>query len=100
MFSDALPTDATSVTIGGGTLAAGQIYVFDLLFDDRITGDDGNGTPITQFYDTHTNGLFATAGVAPVPEPSTWAMMLIGFAGIGYAGYRSARKRSVAAAAA
>jgi PEP-CTERM motif len=23
----------------------------------------------------------------PVPEPSTWAMMLIGFAGLGYAGY-------------
>ncbi|MGB7976410.1 MAG: PEPxxWA-CTERM sorting domain-containing protein, partial [Roseiarcus sp.] len=25
--------------------------------------------------------------VQPVPEPSTWAMMLIGFAGLGYAGY-------------
>jgi hypothetical protein len=29
-----------------------------------------------------------------IPEPSTWAMMLIGFAGLGYAGYR-ARKHSV-----
>jgi hypothetical protein len=27
---------------------------------------------------------------APVPEPSTWAMMLAGFAGLGYAGYRRA----------
>jgi Protein of unknown function (DUF642)/PEP-CTERM motif len=27
-----------------------------------------------------------------VPEPSTWAMMLVGFAGLGYAGYRRARK--------
>jgi hypothetical protein len=26
-----------------------------------------------------------------VPEPSTWAMLLIGFAGLGYAGYRRAR---------
>jgi hypothetical protein len=26
-----------------------------------------------------------------VPEPSTWAMMLLGFAGLGYAGYRRAR---------
>jgi PEP-CTERM motif len=26
-----------------------------------------------------------------VPEPSTWAMMLIGFAGLGFAGYRRAR---------
>jgi PEP-CTERM motif len=24
----------------------------------------------------------------PIPEPSTWAMMLLGFAGLGYVGYR------------
>lgn len=29
-----------------------------------------------------------------VPEPSTWAMMLLGFAGLGYAGFRKARARS------
>jgi hypothetical protein len=29
---------------------------------------------------------------AAVPEPSTWAMMLLGFAGLGYAGYRRARE--------
>src|SRR5271163_3465906 len=27
-----------------------------------------------------------------VPEPSTWALMLLGFAGLGYAGCRSTRK--------
>jgi len=33
--------------------------------------------------------LDVTAGSAPVvPEPSTWAMMLLGFAGLGFAGYR------------
>ena len=26
-----------------------------------------------------------------VPEPSTWAMMLLGFAGLGFAGYRRAK---------
>jgi hypothetical protein len=26
-----------------------------------------------------------------VPEPSTWAMMLLGFAGLGFAGYRATR---------
>ena len=30
--------------------------------------------------------------VVTTPEPSTWEMMLIGFAGLGYAGYRRARE--------
>jgi hypothetical protein len=33
-----------------------------------------------------------------VPEASTWAMMLIGFAGLGFAGYRSSRKSAALAA--
>ena len=33
---------------------------------------------------------------APVPEPSTWAMMLLGFAGLGFAGYRRARQHCAA----
>jgi hypothetical protein len=32
-----------------------------------------------------------------VPEPSTWAMLLLGFAGLGYAGYRRAKQVAVAA---
>jgi hypothetical protein len=35
-----------------------------------------------------------------VPEPSTWAMMLLGFAGLGFVGYRRTRNRSAAFAAA
>jgi PEP-CTERM motif len=34
---------------------------------------------------------FSGAGLTPsVPEPSTWAMMLLGLVGLGYAGYRRA----------
>jgi hypothetical protein len=33
-----------------------------------------------------------------VPEPSTWAMMLLGFAGLGFAGYRASRKKVALAA--
>ena len=48
-------------------------------------------------------GSEATRG-GTIPEPSTWAMMLLGFAGLGYAGYRKTReprtaKRAVADAA-
>ena len=32
-----------------------------------------------------------TAVATAIPEPATWAMMLVGFAGIGFAGYRRAR---------
>jgi probable HAF family extracellular repeat protein len=31
-----------------------------------------------------------------VPEPTTWAMMLIGFAGLGFLGYRRAREQRAA----
>ena len=34
-------------------------------------------------------------GVKVFPDPSTWALMLLGFAGLGYAGYRRARRASV-----
>jgi hypothetical protein len=33
-----------------------------------------------------------------VPEPATWVMMLLGFAGLGFAGYRKADRMSSAAA--
>jgi hypothetical protein len=35
-------------------------------------------------------------GAAAVPEPSTWAMMLLGFAGLGFLGLRSAAGRRTA----
>ena len=41
---------------------------------------------------TSAGGLSLTAA----PEPSTWAMMLVGFAGLGFAGYRKARKTAAA----
>jgi hypothetical protein len=39
-----------------------------------------------------------TFTLTAVPEASTWALMLIGFAGLGIAGYRASQKRAVAAA--
>jgi hypothetical protein len=41
-------------------------------------------------------GVSVALGSA-VPEPSTWAMMLLGFAGLGYVGYRQRQKLAGAA---
>jgi hypothetical protein len=38
-----------------------------------------------------------TIDIASAPEPSTWAMMLAGFAGIGFLSYRASRKTAAAA---
>lgn len=40
------------------------------------------------------------ATVSAVPEPATWIMMLLGFAGIGFAAYRRTKRISVVIAAA
>jgi PEP-CTERM motif len=49
-----------------------------------------------------TGGQFTplVGAPAPVPEPSTWAMMLVGFAVLGFAAYGRSRRESVASAAA
>ena len=44
-----------------------------------------------------SEGLF---GSLSVPEPSTWAMMLIGFLGLGLVGYRKTRSAGMASSAA
>jgi hypothetical protein len=62
----------------------------------RLARIRGNHTKESRIYSC--NGLAVAAGT--VPEPSTWAMLLIGFAGLGFAGYRGARKTSLAATAA
>jgi PEP-CTERM motif-containing protein len=50
-----------------------------------FTNDDGSTGTIR-----YIDGGFAA--VSAVPEPSTWAMMLIGFAGIGLVAYRRQRR--------
>ncbi len=42
--------------------------------------------------------LVSDVSLVAVPEPATWAMLLVGFAGLGYAGFRSARRKAAAIA--
>jgi hypothetical protein len=45
----------------------------------------------------NNQGLVTGFSTGAVPEPSTWAMMLAGFAGLGFLGYRQTAKARVAA---
>jgi hypothetical protein len=40
---------------------------------------------------------YRTTGISDVPEASTWAMMIIGFAGLAFVGYRASRSNAALA---
>jgi hypothetical protein len=59
------------------------------------------GSASTSTGSSSNNGTVAIGTAAPVagvPEPSTWAMMLLGFAGIGFMAYRRKNKPALMAA--
>jgi hypothetical protein len=69
-----------------------------------FTYDSGANTTTVETFDPSFLGngggpnlSFTLVGSPVVPEPSTWAMMLIGFAGLGLSAARSAKRRAVAA---
>lgn len=73
------------------TSLAPPVTPFDLsLFPGRIIRRiiDGDGF----------DARLETLTIAAVPEPSTWAMMLIGFAGVSFAGYRQTVRRRASVA--
>jgi hypothetical protein len=49
------------------------------------------GVHDTVLFGTDQAAQLVVSDVSSVPEPSTWAMMLLGFAGLGFAGYRKAK---------
>jgi hypothetical protein len=49
-------------------------------------------------YTVSADQYIAGGVTVTVPEPSTWAMMVLGFAGLGFAGYRRSSKAACIAA--
>jgi hypothetical protein len=72
-----------------------------------VSGSEGNGvveflgtfSSITWTNPVSENYYGFTVGVAAVPEPATWMMMILGFVGVGFVSFRRSR-RSVAFATA
>jgi PEP-CTERM motif len=117
-------TFATPVTTAGAPIMPNGFGPFtaqitvngtEIFTEDGDSTDAGDGSaifigwsggPITtlQFEVTAVTGgnttdfAIGTVSLASVPEPSTWAMMMLGFAGLGFARYRAARRTASAAA--
>ncbi|HSR01114.1 MAG TPA: PEPxxWA-CTERM sorting domain-containing protein, partial [Sphingomicrobium sp.] len=69
----------------GGPNFSGDAITFGVL----STTNNSFGTSQSQVYDNlDVNVTFSPA----VPEPSTWAMMILGFAGLGFMSYRRKAK--------
>jgi hypothetical protein len=77
------------ITVNGTELSAADGFAEDTVFD---LGSFGPNIELTI---TDGSGTFVIGGA--VPEPSTWAMMLLGFAGLGIAGCRVRRNSAVVA---
>lgn len=66
--------DGFGIFLGPNQVTGQSFSTFFLGFDDQITAQDDN----------HDDFVIRATVLGPVPEPTTWAMMLMGFAGVGY----------------
>jgi hypothetical protein len=76
----------------GCTLAEQQAAI------DAVAADPGFPFSFTGTYTVVEDSGSATFNIANVPEPSTWAMMVLGFAGMGFMAYRRKSKPGLTAA--
>jgi hypothetical protein len=94
-------SDGTSYT--GAAIAAlfapeGQSNGCQLQTDcnRQVTFTDTSGL-LTGFTLTSSENSFEITNISAVPEASTWAMMILGFLGVGFLGYRKSSKSSTPA---
>jgi hypothetical protein len=110
-FSNAVFGTFASTSIVEATNVPGAVgfYVLGTYTPGTFSGGTGGPSSFTITFNqtpAHEGSISdsATFAIPPAPppgtpEPSTWAMMIIGFAGLGYAGFRASKKKSAALAA-
>jgi hypothetical protein len=86
IFSSIVVTDdGKTITLSGGVIPVGGH------FTDIFQASTTDGLSFFAGVDTSFGGVF-------VPERSTWAMTVLGFGGLAFAGWRRAAKRGAALA--
>ena len=92
-FEINLNTDILSGLVNGG---ATLTPFFDIGKGDVLTLNSTLAGALSSIYGipdlTGATIGTATVSISSVPEPSAWAMMLLGFGGLGFAGYRRVAK--------
>ena len=87
------PSSTQSVSFTSNVIAPDLIAAFDRAMSLSFTDVSPSAAIVLgtlRSFHSDVSGNFSST----VPEPSTWAMMLLGFAGLGYVGFRKARARS------
>jgi hypothetical protein len=86
--------------IGFGDLLVPRGYISGALLSGTDTFDNATisslgltpGTYVYTLARGEPDSVTVQIGVSAVPEPSTWAMMILGFAGVGFMAYRRKSK--------
>jgi hypothetical protein len=89
IFLQNAAADQLKITFPASDLNTGVEASTDLTLSGFVIGGGGANS---------FNGDFTTSAVSGVPEPATWAMMILGFAGIGFMAYRRKSKLALMAA--
>jgi hypothetical protein len=98
-FFNTTTGEPPSISLSFDVTNGAPIIVFAEIQVDGLDGVANLGDPPTLSLNlprgasvTTASGVFDNFVSATVPEPSTWAMMLVGFAALGFAGSRRTRK--------
>ena len=87
----------TPFLLGGPAVFTGPAATFDDIVNN-VVFPPGSLYSVTEKFSIDASSNFfngsanSTIDIAGTPEPSTWALMLLGFAGLGFLGYRGSRK--------
>jgi hypothetical protein len=84
----------TSDPIGHAVFTSVNGSLFDVISVSVAISNDINSITTTPLVDVSNT----ITSIAAVPEPSTWAMMILGFAGVGLVAYRRKSKPALMAA--
>lgn len=93
-FTASAPTNLTLEQIHGGVGGSGIVFALtngeDTELNNFIASNPNYVLSVFASFSSASGGLdvIQAGHIAAVPEPSTWAMMMLGFAGLGFLAYR------------